>query len=133
MENCVFCKIAKGEISCWKVYEDENSIAFLDLDPVSEYHTLVIPKNHYQDILDIPEGELKELISSVQKVCLLYQEKLGITNVQLFNNSGRDAQQSVFHIHFHIIPRSHADGNNVYLNKHPELMAKYDRMLEKLK
>ncbi|MFZ3070730.1 MAG: HIT family protein [Anaerolineaceae bacterium] len=132
MDDCLFCKIVNNEIKCWKVFENQHVLAFLDLDPVNEYHTLVIPKKHYQDIFDVPEEILQEVILAVKQICMLYQEKLGISNIQLFNNSGQEAQQSIFHLHFHIIPRSYADGHNVYLEKHPELVSKFDKLLEQL-
>lgn len=112
MEDCIFCKIAKGEIPSWKVYEDESTYAFFDINPKNEYHTLVIPKKHYKDIFEIPEDEAASLMRTVKKVVDLYGEKLGHKDVQILNNSGENAQQDVFHIHFHIIPRFPGDGQN---------------------
>jgi histidine triad (HIT) family protein len=133
MENCIFCKIVRGEFSSKKVYENSRVYAFLDISPVNEYHTLVIPKKHYSNIFDIPEEELKEVIFAVKKICNLYNEKLGIENVQIINNSGSEAQQDVFHIHFHIIPRKKGDGQDISWKTHPDLRVKFEEMLEKLK
>jgi histidine triad (HIT) family protein len=133
MENCIFCKIVRGEVSSKKVYENSRVYAFLDISPVNEYHTLVIPKKHYSNIFDIPEEELKEVIFAVKKICNLYNEKLGIENVQIINNSGSEAQQDVFHIHFHIIPRKKGDGQDISWKTHPDLRVKFEEMLEKLK
>jgi len=74
MEDCIFCKIVKGEIPCSKVYEDENVLAFLDIAPVHKGHTLVIPKKHFETILDIPEQELKGLILAVKKVVIAVEK-----------------------------------------------------------
>src|SRR5690625_2609163 len=109
MSDCIFCKIVKGEAKSWKVYEDEHAYAFLDINPVNEYHTLIIPKEHYENIFDISETELLNVMSVLKKVVTLYNEKLGIKNVQIINSSGLEAQQDVFHIHFHIVPRSKGD------------------------
>ena len=102
MNNCIFCSIVKGSAYSWKVYETEDTYAFLDIHPASRYHTLVIPKKHYTNIFDIPEEELRAVITTVKKVVKLYEEKLGFRNIQIISNSGAEAQQEVFHLHFHL-------------------------------
>lgn len=133
MTNCIFCNIVKGDAKSWKVYETEHAYAFLDIYPASRYHTLVIPKKHYTNIFDIPEKELTEVISVVKKVSKLYEEKLGINNIQIISNSGAEAQQEVFHLHFHIVPRKRGDGQNLKWYTHPEWTRDFDEMLEKIK
>ena len=133
MENCIFCKIVHGEAHSWKVYEDENTYAFLDINPVNEYHTLVIPKKHYIDIFDIPENVAVSIMKSIKKIVNLFNEKLGIKNIQIVNSSGKEAQQDVFHIHFHIVPRFSGDGQNIVWKPHPELRERFDDLLQKLK
>ncbi|HOU12615.1 MAG TPA: HIT family protein [Anaerolineae bacterium] len=133
MSTCIFCKIARGEARSWKVYEDESVYAFLDINPVSEYHTLVIPKAHYENIFDVPEHELLRVMAVVKKLVVLYRERLGINHVQIINSSGREAQQDVFHMHFHIVPRKAGDGQNVVWRTHPEWREKFDAMVERLK
>ena len=133
MEDCIFCKIVKGQTKSWKVYENEFVCAFFDIGVFNEYHTLVVPKKHYKDIFDIPESELKHVIAGVKKVTDLYKEKLGIENVQIINSSGKQAQQDVFHIHFHIIPRHNGDGQDIHFKTHPEIKEKFDELLEQLK
>lgn len=76
MSDCIFCRIASGEIPCYKVYEDEHSIAFFDINPANEYHTLVIPKQHYENIFDISEDELQHIMYSIKQITTLYQQKL---------------------------------------------------------
>ncbi len=133
MKDCIFCKIVNGKEKSWKVFENEKVYAFLDVNPVNEYHTLVIPKNHYENIFDIPENELKELISAVKKIATLYNTQLGIENIQIINSSGIEAQQDVFHIHFHIVPRKKGDHNDIRWKTFPELKEKFDILLEKIK
>jgi histidine triad (HIT) family protein len=132
MEDCIFCKIVKGEAGSWKVWENEQVYAFLDIHPASRYHTLVIPKNHYENIFDIPEKELKEVIAVVRNISKLYEEKLGIKNLQIINSNGREGQQDVFHIHFHIVPRKRGDGQNVKWTTYPEWTRDYNDMIKKL-
>ena len=103
MDDCIFCKIVAGEIPAAKVYETESAIAFFDINPANEYHTLVIPKEHHRDIFDISKDALQGVISTLKDVVDLYREKLGLENVQIINSSGADAQQDVFHIHFSIL------------------------------
>lgn len=133
MDHCIFCKIVKGKARSWKVMENEDAYAFLDIHPASRYHTLVIPKRHYRDIFDIPESELKAVIALTRAVAKLYEEQLGIKNVQIINSSGAEAQQDVFHLHFHIVPRRKGDGQNVRWTTHPEWVTEYDEMILKLK
>ena len=132
MDDCIFCKIIKGELPSYKVYEDEYTYALLDIFPVNEYHTLVIPKKHYVDMFDIPEDELVSIMKTVKKIADLYKTKLGINNIQIINNSGAEAQQIVFHIHFHIIPRYPGDDQNIILTKNPKLHENANELLQKL-
>ena len=133
MTDCIFCKIVSGEAQSWKVYENESVYAFLDIHPVSEYHTLVIPKKHYENIFDIPEKELTEVMVVVKKLSDLYHNKLGIHHLQIVNSSGAEAQQHVFHIHFHIVPRKRGDNQDVKWTTHPEWTEKYDQLLARLR
>lgn len=132
MDNCIFCQIARGEAPSWKVMETEKVYAFLDINPVNEYHTLVIPKAHYQDVFDTPASELKKVIEVVKEITTLYREKLDVKNVQIINSSGATAQQDVFHLHFHIVPRHKGDGQNIRWKTHPELRERFEEMLKAL-
>ncbi len=129
MEQCVFCQVAAGKARSWKVCETEHAYAFLDIHPVSEYHTLVIPKRHFTNILDVPNAELLHLMSALKSVVDLYHAKLGIENVQIINCSGAQAQQDVFHLHFHIVPRQAGDGQDVRWSRHPEMRDRFDQLL----
>ena len=114
MEDCVFCKIVKGEVPCHKVYEDDSVLAFLDIYPKAKGHILVIPKKHFENIHEIEDGSLRDVISVVKKMSFLVKEKLGVKSVNVLNASGKEAQQSVFHIHFHVLPRVEDDALDVF-------------------
>ncbi|MFA5421031.1 MAG: HIT family protein [Patescibacteria group bacterium] len=110
MDNCIFCKITSGEISSFDIYEDDVVKVFLDLNPVSRGHMLVVPKGHYENIFDCPEDVLSRMIKVSKKMSNICKEKLGASAVNIFNNSGKDANQEIFHIHFHIVPKYENDG-----------------------
>ena len=103
--DCIFCKIAKGEIPCNKVYEDDSTIAFLDIGPVSTGHSLVIPKGHFEKIYEMDSESEKALMNTVSKVSKAIEETLNC-DFNVLNNNGEKAGQVVKHVHFHIIPRT---------------------------
>ena len=107
--NCVFCAIATGEIPCFKVYEDDFALAYLDINPFSEGHTLVIPKAHTTGLLDTSPEDLREMIVRVQKVAARLKEALPCDGFNILQNNGEAAGQTVRHIHFHIVPRWNGD------------------------
>lgn len=111
--ECVFCKIIHGELPCYKVYEDKRMIAFLDINPVNKGHLLLVPKDHYLNILDAPVDILKDLITCVQKLAKVLSEAVGSPGFNLGVNNGKSAGQAVEHLHFHIMPRFEND--NLYL------------------
>ncbi|MDO4854866.1 MAG: histidine triad nucleotide-binding protein [Coriobacteriia bacterium] len=105
-ENCIFCKIGAGEIPTSKVYEDENVIAFDDMEPLMPVHTLIIPKEHYANVGDnVPEETLGHVFGAVRKVA----EIKGLTErgYRLLVNTGEDASQSVKHLHVHLLGGGH--------------------------
>ena len=129
---CGFCGIAAGEAPAWRVYEDATSLAFLDLRPRTEFHTLVIPRVHHTSLFDMPPDAVANLARSVKAVVDLFAERLGVTDVQVSNSSGAIAQQDVFHAHFHVVPRTEGDGQDSAWRTHPEWTARFDAMLERL-
>ncbi len=104
MDNCVFCKIISGEIPSRKVYEDENTYAFYDLSPQAEIHVLVIGKKHHSDIIDACENDI-DTVTACLNTCSKVAKQLGIdkSGFRIATNCGRDACQTVFHLHFHVI------------------------------
>jgi len=117
MNDCIFCKIVKGEIPCYKIYEDEQVLAFLDIANDVVGHTLVIPKQHCTSLLDADEATMLAVAKAVQKVSLHYVHNCGFDGVNTFNCNGKEAQQSVFHLHVHVIPRKGGDGINIWRNQ----------------
>ena len=110
MQDCIFCKIVAGKIPAAKVYEDKNVLAFLDIEPVNNGHTLVIPKKHYETILDIPEDLLQKVIVAVKKVARAVKQGVNADGINIGQSNFRAGGQEVFHIHFHIMPRFEDDG-----------------------
>ena len=109
MEDCIFCKIIKGEIPCYKIYEDEKVLAFLDIHALSKGHILVVPKKHVENIFEVETEELKALILVVQKLSRRIKEKLNPEGINILQRNGRGAGQEVPHFHFHIVPRYAGD------------------------
>ncbi len=109
-KDCIFCKIIKNEIPSTKVYESDNFIGILDINPISFGHTLVIPKKHYETIIDMPISLGSELVDSIKSIAmnLIAENKAEGFNVMQSNQ--KVAQQEVPHLHFHIIPRKKNDG-----------------------
>ena len=105
MSFCIFCKIANHEIPGKIIYEDDVCMAFLDLSQATDGHTLVVPKNHYESILDVDNDVLSHMMKVVQKVALLLQEKLHALGFNIITNANEVAGQTVHHFHIHIIPR----------------------------
>lgn len=107
--NCVFCRIASGEIPSTKVYEDDSVIAFLDIGPLAEGHTLLIPKRHYMDIRDADGDVLAEMLKVVPRLARAIMQATGASGLNLLQNTGASSGQAVFHLHFHMIPRIEGD------------------------
>ena len=113
-EDCIFCKIIKGEIPSFKIYEDENVYAFLDIKRDTIGHTLVVPKKHFVNVLDCDDEYLSAVAVAVKKISRHFVENCGFSGVNVVNASGVSAQQTVFHLHFHIIPRTDEDGLDMW-------------------
>ena len=101
--NCIFCSIVNGDISCHKVYEDENILAFLDVNPVSLGHTLIIPKEHTLDVTTISNDILLDILDKSKDVGKLLMDKMGAKGFTLTQNNG--ITQEVKHFHLHVIPK----------------------------
>ena len=108
--DCIFCKIANGEIPCLKVYEDRHTLVFMDIAADVDGHMLAIPKKHVKSILDCDLDALSSLMAAVKKVADHCVNRCVYDGVNLLNASGESAGQSVSHFHIHIIPRKHDDG-----------------------
>nr|WP_299813036.1 HIT domain-containing protein [uncultured Roseibium sp.] len=132
MERCIFCEIAAGRLPATKVYEDEFVVAFFDRAPVAEYHTLVIPKQHATDIFDVNDDNVRALASAIRTICRTYRSALGIDNLQIVCSNGADAQQDVFHLHFHIVPRTRLDGQDILWKPDHSIAERFGELLSRL-
>lgn len=115
--DCIFCKIINGDIPSNKVFENDNFIAILDAFPANEGHTLVIPKKHFENIFEIDEETLKEGYAIGKKIANSIKKSLNIENINILQNNGALAGQTVNHFHIHIIPR--IENDNVIIKSSP--------------
>lgn len=112
-ERCVFCRIIRGEIPSLKVYEDEKSLAFLDIHPSAPGHTLVIPKAHTARVEDLPENDAAALFRALHRLVGLIQAAVDAPASTIGINNGRESGQEVPHVHIHVIPRSRGDRGGI--------------------
>ncbi|KAK6345095.1 Adenosine 5'-monophosphoramidase [Orbilia javanica] len=101
MAACIFCRIIKGEIPSFKLYDSPKVYAFLDIQPLSKGHALVIPKTHGERLVDVPDDELAEMLPVAKKLALA----VGVKDFNILQNNGRIAHQEVDHVHVHMIPK----------------------------
>lgn len=112
-KSCIFCQIVHRKAPAFVIYEDEECLAFLDINPLASGHTLVIPKMHAENIFDIGQDALKHIIGVAKMVSERMKEKLAVEGVDIFQASGETAEQSVFHFHLHVVPRKKNDWLNI--------------------
>jgi histidine triad (HIT) family protein len=103
--DCIFCKIVAGEASATIIDEDERTVSFMDINPATRGHALVVPRDHARDIHTIQRADLEACVHTAQRLAGKAVERLGADGVNVINAAGRVAWQSVFHFHFHVIPR----------------------------
>jgi histidine triad (HIT) family protein len=107
--DCIFCKIVAGELPAQRVDEDELTVAFMDLNPATRGHALVVPRRHARNLLEIDGADLAATILAAQRLAQRAVPALGADGVNLINSCGADAWQTVFHLHIHVIPRYQGD------------------------
>ena len=111
--NCIFCKIANGEIPSKTLYEDDKFRVILDLGPASKGHALILPKEHYADLYELPEETAGEVMKLAKKMAAQMTQRLGCEGFNLVQNNGELAGQTGFHFHMHLIPRYRDDGQKI--------------------
>ncbi len=133
--DCIFCKIIKGDIPSRTVYEDELFKVIMDIEPATRGHLLILPKNHYDDLFALGEEESKAIIPLAQKLGEKLKKELNCDGLNLVQNNGVAANQTVMHFHLHLIPRYENDNNKERLSwNHEELSAEQlDEIFEVLK
>ena len=116
-EECVFCKIVKGEKLEKVIYENDNFFSILDINPAVEGHSLVISKKHFETILDMPDSLSPELFDCIKNTALILMKKYNAEGFNVISNNFEVAQQIVKHVHFHIMPRKKGDGEFRFVKK----------------
>lgn len=109
MKDCIFCKIVEGKIPSNKIWENENFLAFLDIYPVGEGHTLLVPKKHFSNLLEVEKNYSEEYMDALKKVGAKLMEKYDSSGFNVVLNNGVNAGQVVDHVHFHLLPRKKGD------------------------
>jgi histidine triad (HIT) family protein len=115
-DDCIFCKIANGEIPSKTIYEDEEFRVILDLGPATKGHALILPKDHFANLYELPDEIAANVMKLAKKMAAQMTEKLGCDGFNLVQNNGETAGQTVFHFHLHLIPRYKNDGQKIGWN-----------------
>ena len=131
-EDCLFCKIIRGEIPCFKVFEDSETLAFMDINPIAEGHVLVVPKFHSADILETPAEWVGKAFAGAKRVAEAVQKTFEPDGINIVQANGPGAKQSVFHLHVHVIPRSLDDGLTMNWELVPGDMDGIGKLAEKI-
>ncbi len=132
-QDCIFCKIIAGEIPSFKLYEDDATFAFMDINPANDGHALVIPKDHSKDVHEVSDESISRTVITAKKIAAAVEKTLSPRGLNLIQCNGEAAGQSVFHFHMHVVPRR--DGDDLKLNwgLKPGDMDAIGRLAEKIK
>jgi len=112
-DNCIFCKLANGVIPTNSIYEDENFNVILDMSPATKGHALILPKEHYKNLYELPEDTAADVMKLAKKMAVKMTEKLNADGFNLVQNNNEVAGQTVFHFHMHLIPRYENDAQKI--------------------
>lgn len=112
-ENCIFCKILAGEIPSTAVYEDDDFKAILDVNPAAQGHVIILPKNHAANIYELPDEDASKIMIVAKKIATAIEKAYHCDGVNILQNNGEAAGQTVFHLHVHVIPRFKGDTVNI--------------------
>lgn len=130
--DCIFCKIINGEIPCFKIYETEELLSFLDIGPVNKGHALVIPKKHYENLWELPTDLGNKILEACQIVGKAIIDATNADGLNIGMNNGEAAGQLVFHAHFHVIPRFKNDGHTHWAQQEYPSMDEAAALAEKI-
>lgn len=133
-ENCIFCKIIAGEIPSTAVYEDEDFRAILDVNPAARGHVIIMPKKHAANIFELDEAEASKVFPIAKKIATAVMKTYHCDGVNILQNNGEAAGQTVFHLHVHVVPRYYGDGVNIMwkAGETPDLQAVADEIKKNL-
>ncbi|MEM4261944.1 MAG: HIT family protein [Candidatus Diapherotrites archaeon] len=133
MQECIFCQIAQKKSTAFIVYENEETMAFLDIFPSNKGHTLIIPKKHYENIEEIPEKQLIEIAKTTKKVSQAIKEATDAQGFNIILNNGKTAGQLIMHLHFHIVPRFENDNLKLTFKSNKAEKEELEETLKKIK
>ncbi len=131
--DCIFCKILAGEIPCFKLYEDDATLAFMDINPANDGHALVIPTEHSADVHAVSEAAITATVLTAKKVAAAVQKTLEPDGLNLLQCNGPAAAQSVFHFHMHVLPRKNGDALKLNWGLVPGDMDKIGQLAERIR
>lgn len=117
MNDCIFCKIAKGEIPSATVYEDDDFRAIMDISPASEGHMIILPKEHAANVYELSDATASKIYVLAKKLATALKDELDCDGINILQNNGEAAGQTVFHLHMHIIPRYYSDDISIRWNQ----------------
>lgn len=120
-DDCIFCKIANGEIPSRTLYEDDEFRVIMDLAPATKGHSLILPKNHFDNLYELPDETAGKVMMLAKKMAIMMKDKLACDGFNLVQNNGECAGQTIFHFHLHLIPRYLDDNQNILFEAtHPD-------------
>lgn len=131
--NCIFCKIIAGTIPCFKVFEDADTLAFMDINPANPGHCLIIPKSHHPNLLETPPAVLGQVMATVHRVANAVQAAVAPDGMNLVQANGKGAEQSVLHFHMHVMPRRIGDELKMNWGLRPGDMKAIGALAERIK
>ena len=130
---CIFCEIIKGNIPSYKIYEDDLCMAFLDISQATIGHTLIVPKQHFENIFELDETVMEHLGKIVVKLSKKLKETLNLSALNVLNNNGANAGQTVNHFHIHLIPRYNENDLTIKFNSNELSKEEFNDLLNKIK
>jgi histidine triad (HIT) family protein len=131
-ENCIFCKIANGEIPSRTLYEDKDFRVIMDLNPATKGHALILPKEHYKNLYEISDETAAKVLPLAKKMATLMTDKLSAEGFNLIQNNNEIAGQSVFHFHMHLIPRYSDDNQNLVMKANEVSAEELDKIKDQI-
>lgn len=132
-QDCIFCKIISGDIPSFKLYEDDGTYAFMDINPANDGHALVIPKEHATDVHAISAEAISRTVVTAKKIAAAVEKTLSPSGINLVQCNGEAAGQSVFHFHMHVLPRRKGDDLKMNWGLKPGDMDEIGKLAEKIK
>jgi histidine triad (HIT) family protein len=131
--DCVFCRIIRGEIPCFKLHEDDDTLAFMDINPVQPGHALVVPKFHSKDLIATPPEWVGKSFAAARRIAEAVEKTLNPAGINILQANGPGAAQSVMHLHVHVIPRAMGDGLTMNWSLKPGDMDAIGKLAERIR